>query len=80
MERGDDPALAYAYVRHSRLLWRRRRSEMFDLHQTFTEDELVRKFAAQTMRFPTGREVELLQRRLHYSRRRDPPRDRQVLV
>jgi CubicO group peptidase (beta-lactamase class C family) len=28
--------------------------ELFDLHQNFTEDELVRKFAAQTMRFPTG--------------------------
>jgi CubicO group peptidase (beta-lactamase class C family) len=26
----------------------------FDLHQDFTEDELIRKFAAQTMRFPTG--------------------------
>ncbi len=26
----------------------------FDLHQDFTENELIRKFAAQTMRFPTG--------------------------
>ncbi len=28
--------------------------ELFDFHQNFTEDELVRKFAAQTMRFPPG--------------------------
>jgi CubicO group peptidase (beta-lactamase class C family) len=26
----------------------------YDFHQDITEDELVRKFAAQTMRFPTG--------------------------
>ena len=26
----------------------------YDFHQDFTEDELVRKFAVQTMRFPTG--------------------------
>ena len=26
----------------------------YDFHQDFTEDELVRKFAAQTMRFPAG--------------------------
>jgi CubicO group peptidase (beta-lactamase class C family) len=26
----------------------------FDLHQDFTEDELIRKFAAQAMRFPPG--------------------------